>query len=356
MSRIEKQIEDWIGSVDRPIGVGEATATGTSSRGAPSWLPVPVAVAVVVVLLAGVAAALAGGGGGGEARVDTVTADESTTTTTPSTSTSTSTTSPSTTTVPTSSPPTVPPSSPAIVGPLEPIAPAPCPDLRSESTWQSTGDASELVAPAGGAARYVEVVANEGDASCMLEGNRCGSTAQLLHPDGTPVGFPFLMGCAGFSEQFELAPGASAPSNLSASLHAPPGRYIVRVGRFDGTEARLPIRLEEGHPACPAGGMRFSGNGTPVTVDSHGVATLLEPMAADCTVRIDEVRLVLEPDGAAHTYANGSDHWLLSEGGVFTLQTLLGPIAEPPGTYPAEVSMLLATGDRISFRSDVVVR
>ncbi|WP_436796276.1 DUF4232 domain-containing protein [Actinospongicola halichondriae] len=246
MSDLEKNVRDWVQSVDRPISMDEVIVRPSNRTVWPARIPVPVAVAsVAAILVLGVLAAVFTGGDDG---VASVTAATSTSSTPP----------------PSASAPVVPPTWPEV-----------CPDLRSESTWEATRDASELVTGAGTSALYRETVTNDGSEPCSLERHPC-RTVQLFDLDGTPIEAPLELGCALMATPVDLAPGDSLELTLFAPLHAAPGRYLVHVGRYDGTTDRLPVRLEDRHAACPASALAVRGNGTPIWLRSgEGLAWLV---------------------------------------------------------------------------------
>ncbi|WP_436796275.1 hypothetical protein [Actinospongicola halichondriae] len=64
---------------------------------------------------------------------------------------------------------------------------------------------------------------------------------------------------------------------------------------------------------------------------------------------------MMEPDGPGHVYVNDGDFWIVYADGVLTLRTAMASISEEPGTYPAEIAMILADGSRVSVRAEVQV-
>lgn len=360
---IERGIRDWIEGHDRPIPVGDAVGGGAvpSSRGR---MFLPVAIAAAILLVVGVVAAL----------VDTGASDQDIETAAPATTTTVaeapSTTSPSTTAQTTTSavPPTAgtalpPPTMVEVRGggvdTPPPLQPSPCPGLRSVSSWETTGDDSTIEAAAGTSAPYAEVVTNESTETCSLEGNQCGGQEVLRNADGEPVPTPLTLGCAGYSEQVVLAPGDSYTWTHRVELKAVPGDYSVQTYRVDGTTADLPVRLVDRHPACPVDSLTFSPNGRTFSATAgRRIDTLLSTEVSGCSIRIAEIRMVIDPDGPQpRAYVDPSAYWLVAEeSSVFGISSDVATAEIPQGTHPAEVVATMADGSMVSFRTDVVVR
>lgn len=264
-------------------------------------------------------------------------------------------------------PPTVAPGSPG-----EPTNPAPsttaepideCAQLSSLTRWSATSGAPLLVAAAGTSAEYVEVVTNESDVPCTLYTNRCGSTAQLLTAEGEGTDAPRRACTTEFTEVV-LEPGEPRTERLTVSFPVPPGEYLVRITRYDGTTVDLSARLDDRLAACAAEPLSLRVNGQEQfrdveTVNTAGFALgLVVTGATDCTVRVTESRLALTAgavgdgttdDGDELVLVDDTPRWSadLLQTGILT--HLVAPPAElPAGEYDGVVTLVLADGGELT--------
>ena len=371
MSELERDIRRWVESVDRPVPVHvaiEGAAPAPRWAAWPSWLPVPVAVgAVAVVFLLSVAVAIAGGG---DDDGDVVIADDAATTTTTTTTsvptttttstpaTTSSTASPSTTAAPTSStsvpPSTTPPAPPPTVPPPEPWSDAEgCApeDLRVEVHWESSGDRSEIVAAAGLSASYIRARTNTSDAPCTVSVSNCGSGETVRRSDGTMMASPIARSCPAMGHPpLELAPGETTRSTLRVGLTFPPGTYVVEVPMSDDP---LPVRLTAQHAACPSDALSYEMMGTSAIREDGRVYSTVASDEDGCSIRATDVTVVVDPGGAAAAYSDPDDFWVIVEDGFVALYQEVGTIAGAPGSYPAEVSLGLEGGARLTVDAEV---
>lgn len=264
---------------------------------------------------------------------------------------------PPTTSVP---PPAAAPGSPGSPDRSAPPAPsttgapvAECTQLSSLTRWSATAGAPLLVAAAGTSAEYVEVVTNESDVPCALYTNRCGSTAQLLTAEGGGTDAPRRACTTEFTEAV-LEPGEDRTERLSISFPVPPGEYLVRITRYDGTTVDLPARLDDRLAACAAEPLSMRVNGQEQfrdveTVNTSGFALgLVVTGATDCTVRVVESRVTLT-SGDEVVLVDDTPRWSadLLQTGILT--HLVAPPAElPAGEYGGVVTLVLADGGELT--------
>lgn len=263
---------------------------------------------------------------------------------------------PTTTTVPVSSP-----SSPSTTTPEpEEVEPA-CSDLQSETSWLETGDQATLETGAGTSAVYVEVVTNQGDEPCALSTNRCGSTARLRTADGSPTDSP-SQACTAVHTEAVLAPGDERREELEVRFPVPPGDYEAVVRRYDGTEAVLPVRLDDRVPNCPAHRLSLRDPGEQFRDRDHvsdqgfSVDLVVEGADETCSVRVVESRLLLVSAQQRASLVDRTERWSVPPAGEAVHTHVVAPPTElAPADYDATVTLLLDDGGQLTAPFRLVI-
>lgn len=293
--------------------------------------------------------------------------DDQTTTTAPvsppSTQEPTSPPGPSTTTSSTTSTTEVPTTTPSAPPTSSAETPPECPGLVSDTYWTSTGERSRLVTGAGGEAAYTEVVRNESDEPCTLTTSRCGSTAELRTADGEDTDEPPRY-CTSELSREVLEPGAQRIEQLTVSFPVPPGDYLARIRRYDGTVVDLPVRLDDRLPPCPADVLVLEVNGSPqgrsgseIRESGLGVNLIISGASPSCTVRTADSRLRLDGGGEPIELVDRTERWLADSNQTqIHTHIVLPPADVPAGEYEGVVTLVVENGATLSAPLQLQVR